>query len=72
MAFSKLTVALLAGLVVVSPAYAYLDPNASSVLLQVILGGVAGVAIALRLLWSRIRAAFTRGGSTPEAEPRER
>ena len=37
-------------------AYAYLDPGTGSMLLQVILGGVAAVAVALKLYWYRILA----------------
>ncbi len=43
---------LLLGLV--QPAYAYLDPGSGSLLLQIILGGLAGVAIAGKLFWTRI------------------
>ena len=39
------------------PAYAYLDPGTGSMLLQVILGGVAAVAVATKLFWYKIRAA---------------
>ena len=62
---TRILVALFVGLVLARPALAYLDPNASSVLLQVILGGVAGVAIAARLLWHRIVGLFRRGGGDP-------
>jgi hypothetical protein len=37
-------------------AHAYLDPGTGSMLLQVILGGVAAVAVALKLFWYRILA----------------
>jgi hypothetical protein len=36
------------------PALAYLDPGTGSMLLQVILGGVAAVGVALKLFWYRI------------------
>ena len=39
------------------PAFAYLDPGTGSMLLQVILGGVAAVAVAIKLFWYKIRAA---------------
>ena len=39
------------------PAFAYLDPGTGSMLLQVILGGVAAVAVAVKLFWYKIRAA---------------
>jgi hypothetical protein len=40
------------------PAYAYLDPASGSMLLQLVLGGVAGIALAFRLFWHRILALF--------------
>ena len=39
------------------PAFAYLDPGTGSMLLQVILGGVAAIAVAIKLFWYKIRAA---------------
>jgi hypothetical protein len=35
-------------------ALAYLDPTSGSMLLQLLLGGAAGVAVAAKLLWRRI------------------
>lgn len=35
--------------------YAYLDPGTGSMLLQIILGGVAGLAILGRLFWNRLK-----------------
>ena len=37
---------------------AYLDPAAGSLLLQIILGGVAGLALVLKLFWHRILSLF--------------
>lgn len=39
------------------PAFAYLDPGTGSMLLQVILGGIAAVGVALKLFWHKIRIA---------------
>lgn len=36
-----------------SSAYAYLDPGTGSMLLQVLLGGLAGIALAGKLFWHR-------------------
>jgi len=36
-----------------SPALAYLDPASGSMLLQLLLGGIAGIAVAARLFWRR-------------------
>ncbi|MFZ5625259.1 MAG: hypothetical protein ACOY71_12695 [Gemmatimonadota bacterium] len=38
----------------------YLDPGGSSILVQVLLAGIAGVAALLKLYWGRIRARFGR------------
>ena len=36
------------------PALAYLDPGTGSMMLQIILGGVAGLLVAGKLFWHRI------------------
>ena len=40
------------------PAFAYLDPGTGSMLLQVILGGIAAVGVAIKLFWYKIRVAI--------------
>ena len=54
------------------PACAYLDPGAGSLMLQLLLGGVAGLAVIARLYWRRImaflgvsRKARGRGSGSP-------
>jgi len=47
-----------------NPAYAYLDPGTGSMLLQVILGGIAAVGVALKLFWHKIRVAIGLGGKS--------
>jgi len=42
-------------------AHAYLDPGTGSMLLQVILGGIAAVGVAVKLYWHKLRAAFGMG-----------
>lgn len=37
------------------PSYAYIDPNAGSLLAQLIIGGV-GILALLRLFWARLKA----------------
>lgn len=59
----KLTHLVLVGLVVLArevPAEAYLDPGAGSILLQVLLGGVAAVGIVAKLFWHQLSAPFRR------------
>jgi hypothetical protein len=52
---------VLAGLllgVATSNAYAYLDPGTGSMILQVLLGGVAGVMLAGKLYWQKFLSLF--------------
>lgn len=49
---------------------AYLDPSAGSMMLQIILGGVAGLAIALKLFWARILLALGIGRNKALMEER--
>lgn len=36
----------------VSPAHAYLDPGSGSYILQLLLGGIAGLAVVTKLYWN--------------------
>lgn len=45
-------------LLISQPAWAYLDPGTGSMLLQVILGGIAAIGVALKLFWHKIRVAL--------------
>ena len=36
-------------------AFAYVDPGSGSILLQLIMGGVAGIGVVAKLYWQRIR-----------------
>ena len=40
------------------PAYAYLDAGTASMLLQIILGGVAGALVVLKIYWHRVKSWF--------------
>ena len=40
------------------PAYAYLDPGSGSYILQLLLGGVAGIAVLFKLYWNQFLAFF--------------
>lgn len=55
------------------PAWAYLDPGTGSMLLQVILGGIAAIGVALKLFWHRIRIAlgFSKHSDSDEDEDTE-
>jgi hypothetical protein len=53
---------LVAGAALLSPstAHAYLNPDQGSMLLQLLLGGVAGAAVIAKIFWRRIVSLFTR------------
>ncbi len=67
--FSARAVALIALLFVSErQVFAYVDPGSGSMLLQLLLGGIAGVAVAARMYWQRVRAFFgSRSDNTPES-----
>ena len=50
--------AVIVNLLFIKSAYAYLDPGTGSMMLQVILGGIAAVGVAIKLYWHRLRAAL--------------
>ncbi|MDX2168603.1 MAG: hypothetical protein SF182_16135 [Deltaproteobacteria bacterium] len=53
-----------------STAFAYVDPSAGSILLQLLLGGVAGVLVALKLWWKRLSSWRSRRvAKTPPPSP---
>ncbi len=52
------TIVVLSVLAWVSPAYAYLDPGSGSMLLQLLLGGVAGLVVVIKLYWHRLLVKF--------------
>jgi hypothetical protein len=54
-----LVLAVLA-LVLPRPAHAYLDPTSGSMLLQILLGGFAGLAVGGKLLWHKLAGRFAR------------
>ena len=55
-------------LLVITDAAAYLDPGTGSMLLQVILGGIAAVGVAIKLYWHKLRAAL---GMAKKADPED-
>lgn len=48
-------------------AQAYLDPGTGSMVLQLLLGGIAGVVVILKLYWRRFVGLF-RGNAQEESE----
>lgn len=52
-----------------APAYAYLDPGTGSMIMQMVLGGIAGALVIGRLYWRRIKGFF--GGKPPGRQDQE-
>jgi len=48
------------------PAHAYLDPGTGSIILQLLLGGVAGGLVIIKLYWARLRSFFVRDGKSQD------
>ena len=48
-------------LLIPSSLFAYLDPGSGSFILQLIIGGIVGLLVAVKAFWGRIKAFFTRG-----------
>ncbi|MDF0667442.1 MAG: hypothetical protein P0119_15395 [Nitrospira sp.] len=42
----------------VSDAHAYIDPGSGSALLQLILGGIAGIGVVAKLYWDRVKTKY--------------
>ena len=55
-----LTLALLFRGFFVSDAYAYLDPASGSIIIQVLIGALAGIGITLKVYWHKIKEKFIR------------
>jgi hypothetical protein len=53
----------------VEPAFAYLDPGTGGMLIQIILGGVAGLAVAGKLFWHQLKSFFGFGSSEKPDNP---
>jgi len=60
MIFPLFTLALLSRGLFVSDAYAYLDPGSGSIVIQFLIGALAGIGIALKVYWHRIKEKFSR------------
>ena len=48
------------------PVSAYLDPGSGSMLLQLLLGGVAAVGVIVKLYWNRVVSLFQGRGRKQE------
>ena len=59
-AFAKVVIVLALLAAAASPAYAYIDPGTGSLVLQIVLGGLAGLLVGWRFLRHKVRELFTR------------
>jgi hypothetical protein len=66
--FCLLLAALLVGSST-SSAWAYLDPGTGSIILQVVLGGVAGLLLAGKLYWHRLLVTFGLRRDVDDSQP---
>lgn len=53
---------LLVGVIVTEPDYAlaYIDPSAGGLLVQILLGGIAGIGVLVKLYWGKLTKFFRR------------
>ena len=50
----RVSILVLTGLTVASPAHAYLDPSTGSMVISALIGIVAATALALKMFWYRM------------------
>lgn len=48
------------------PAHAYIDPGTGSMVLQMVLAGLAGLGLALKVFWHRLMTFFGKKPKEPE------
>ena len=61
--FNSKGVVLFSLFMIAEPVFAYLDPGTGGMLIQIILGGVAGLAVAGKLFWNQLKSFFRFGKS---------
>jgi hypothetical protein len=52
-------------------AHAYIDPSAGSIVLQMVLGGIAGVSVLAKLYYRKVMSLLRRGAGRERSEPDE-
>jgi len=61
--------AVAALIMLTAPAHAYLDPGTGSILLQGLIGAVAGALVVIKLYWARVVAVLRPRGRKDIADP---
>lgn len=59
------------GIALPTPAFAYLDPGTGGMLLQLLVGAIAGSIVFLRLKWTQVKGFFSRKQQSPETPASE-
>jgi hypothetical protein len=55
----------------VVPAFAYLDPGTGSMIVQLLLGGLAGALVVGKLYWQRFKSFFSRNETATPAPSKD-
>jgi hypothetical protein len=64
----QLALAMMAVCISTASAHAYLDPGTGSIILQVLLGGFAGLILAIKLYWHKFLSLSGLGGRRQESD----
>ena len=58
----KMIAVLLVGVILIEPdfAMAYIDPSAGGLLVQILLGGIAGIGVLVKLYWGKLTKFFRK------------
>ena len=62
----RIVLVVVAGLVMASPAQAYLDPGTGSMLVSALIGVAAAVGLAVKMFWYRVTGVFRRPRQGPQ------
>ena len=57
---SILAILMIFGHLSISDAYAYLDPGSGSIIIQMLVGTLVGVGIALKIYWQKLKMKFLK------------
>ena len=57
---SILAILMIFGHLSISDAYAYLDPGTGSIIIQMLVGTLVGVGIALKIYWQKLKMKFLK------------
>ena len=53
------------------PAFAYLDPGTGSIILQLLLGGVAGGIVVAKLYWHKLKGLVVHNAGGEDLQPKD-